>query len=177
MTVIAMPRSTEREDTLRAMLDRYPEARAQAKGEGGMGGRFESALLTFDPLTWTREMRELDRCLTELRRLAQGLSPIIARDVSARKAWWHLSHRYLLCVTTRKTVRTQKHQRTGERRIGRLPAYMEVIARPTLLHGKEASVLVRQWDPGVRMNVVDVAVQWIAGEYRGVPALPEEMVA
>lgn len=166
----------ERTDTIREMLLRFPEAQAQAKGEGGMGGRFESCLLTFDSLTWTREMRELDRCLTELRRLAQTTSPIIARDVSARQAWWHLSHRYLLCQLVRREIRTRK-TRAGHRQPVRLPANVEVVSRPTLMHGDRASMLVRTWDAGVRADVVDVAVGWVSREFRGEPALPESLVA
>lgn len=175
MTVLDHPRSSdERCDTIRAMLDRYPEAQAQAKGEGGRGGMFSHAILQWDPNTWTREYQELERCLLELRRRALSRGPMIAKNVTSGQAWWHLSHRYLLATTARKEVHVHVNRKTGHRTPGRLPSNCEVIARPTLLNGRTASALVRTWDSKVDPHVVAAAVQWVSGEFRGEPGVFKE---
>ena len=176
VTVIALERSDSRTETLHEMLLRYPEARAQAKGEGGRGGQFSSAILVFDPLTWTAEFRELDRCLQMLRSQAQARGPMVARNVTAGQAWWNLSHRYLLCQLVRKEIHTHK-TRAGHRVPRKLPANMEVVSRPTLMHGEKASMLVRVWDRKVDPDKVRAALEWIGREFRGTPSLPREMVA
>jgi len=168
---------TERPEVLKEMLSRYHDARSTHGRTFGSGEtRNESAILTFDPFTWTREYRELERCLGELRRLAHGRRPIIAKGVSASKAWWHLRERYLACRVERREIHTHK-TRGGHRVPKRLPQNMEVLSRPTLLKGDRVAVVVRVWDPGVDMVVVEAAVEWLAGEFRGTPALPEGMVA
>lgn len=188
MTVIALDRPHKRDpkdpwdfgdprlNELHGMMLRFHEARSQAKGEGGRGGQFSSAILVFDPLTYTREYRELDRCLTELRRQANTRGPLIAKGVTPGQAWWNLSHRYLLCTLKRTEIHTTK-TRAGHRVPRKLPHNMEVVARPTLMHGDKASVLVRVWDSAVDPAKVAAAIQWLSTEYRGVPALPTEMVA
>lgn len=178
MTVIALERSRvdDRTETLHEMLVRLPEARAQAKGEGGRGGQFSSAILVFDPVTYTREYRELDRVLTVLRTMAQSRGPMIARNVTSGQAWWNLSHRYLLCQLVRRDVHTFK-TRAGHRVPRKLPANMEVVSRPVLMHGEKASMLVRVWDSRVEPRIVQAALEWVSQEYRGTPALPVEMVA
>lgn len=178
MTVIPLERTrlNDRLETLHEMLLRLPEARAQAKGEGGRGGQFSSAILVFDPVTYTACYRELDRVLTLLRTQAQTRGPMIARNVTAGQAWWNLSHRYLLCQLVRREIHTHK-TRAGHRVPRKLPANMEVVSRPTIMHGDKASMLVRVWDPKVEPLKVQAALEWVSREYRGEPALPEEMVA
>ena len=171
------PMPDTRADTIHALLDRYHDARSTHGRTFGTGDhRNESAILHFDHATWTPAYRELERCLTELRRLAHGRRPMIAKGVSASKAWWHLRERYLACRVERREIHTHK-TRGGHRVPKKLPANMEVLSRPALLRGDRVAVVVRVWDPGVDMAVVDAAVGWIAGVYRGTPALPEGMVA
>lgn len=177
MTVIAFDRRTDKRlETLHEMLTRLNEARAQAKGEGGRGGQFSSAILVFDPVTYTREYRELDRVLAELRRQANTRGPMIAKNVTPGQAYWHLSHRYLLCQLVRREVHTVK-TRAGHRVPRKLPHNCEVVARPVLMHGEKASMLLRVWDGGVKPEIVQAAIQWVSREYRGEPAMPVDMVA
>ena len=175
MTVLDHPRSSDRRcDTIRDMLSTYTQAQAQAKGEGGRGGMFSHAILQWDPATWTPEYQELERCLTELRRRALERGPMIAKNVTSGQAWWHLSHRYLLARTARKEVHVHVNRKTGHRTPGRLPHNCEVIAQPTLLNGRTASVLVRTWDGRVDPHIVKAAVEWVSGEFRGEPSVFKE---
>ena len=162
-------RNRDRVDTLHDMLVRFVEAKSEASGGGGGDSRLESRLLGFDPLTWTREYRELDRCLDRLRWLAEHGRPMIERNVSSAAAWWNVRARYLEAETVRREVHSRRTH-SGERVPGRLPGNYEIVARPTILQGKSQHMLVRVWDPGVRPEVVAAALRWISREYRGTPA-------
>ncbi len=163
----------DRVDTLHEMLTRYESARAESNGGGSSGGRNESRLLGFDPQTWTREYQELERCLNALRYLGAVDSPIIEKGVSAQRAWWHISHRYLRTETVRREIHMRRTH-SGERVPARLPANMEVVSRQTILHGKSSYMLVRVWDTNVDPKVVGAALRWIARSYNGTPAVYDE---
>ncbi len=167
---------SDRVHTLRLMLERYPEARAEAQGGGSSGGRREARLLGFDPYTWTQEMRELERCLERLRALAHGRSPMLERGISSRRAWWHLRQRYLEARVVRREIHTRKTH-SGERVPKRLPANMELASRQTVLHGQTTYALVRVWHPDVDERVVEAALRYLDAEFRGAPALPAESAA
>lgn len=180
MTLLALERTERmtdtRADTIRAMLDRWDEAHSQKRGEGGIGGQFSSAQLVWDSTTWTPAFQELERCLVELRRLAKSTRPIIPPGISSGKAWWCLQERYLSSKVIRREIRTRR-TRSGHRVPSNLPRNQEVVARPVLLHGDRAEMLVRVWNPGVDLDSVDAAVAWIANEFRGTPAVFSERVA
>ncbi len=178
MTVIPLdrPRNTDRLHTIRAMLDRWDEAHAQKRGDGGIGGQFSSAELVWDDTTWTPAFQELERCLIELRKLAKTTRPIIPPGISSGKAWWCLQERYLNSKVIRREIRTRR-TRSGHRIPVNLPRNQEVVARPVLLHGDRSEMLVRVWNPGVEMAAVEAALQWIEREYRGQPAMFSERVA
>lgn len=162
--------TSRRVGTIHDMLNRYNEARSEASGVGGGGSRHESRINGFDPETWTPEFRELERCLERLRWLASHGRPMIAHNVSSGAAWWNVRQRYLEARVVRREVRMRKTH-SGHRVPVRLPSYMEVVARPTVLQGKTQYMLVRQWDERVDPHVVGVALRWISDEFRGRPAV------
>lgn len=173
-----MNQQQEKEQTIREMLSRYEQARSSAGSStgDGAGGRFESRINTFDPLTWTPEYRELERCLLRLRWLAEHGRPMIAKGVSASRAWWHLRHRYLEARVVRREVHLDENHRRTNRR-PRLAGNMEVVSRQTVLQGRSSMMLVRVWDSRVDAAVVDAAVSWLACEFRGMPAVYSETAA
>lgn len=168
--------NSDRQHTIRAMLERYDEARSASSGPGGSGRRHESRLNQFDPHTWTAEYQELERCLDRLRWLAHHGRPMIEKNMSSGAAWWHLRERYLNARTTRRLIHSRV-TRTGHRVPARLPANTEIVGRPTILHGTTSSVIVRTWDARVDPGIVDAAVRWLAREYVGTPALYKENAA
>lgn len=176
MIPLERPRNSERIETLHQMLSRYSEAQSQKRGEGGIGGQFSSAELVWDDTTWTPAFQELERCLIELRKLAKTTRPIIPPGISSSKAWWCLQERYLNSKVIRREIRTRR-TRSGHRIPANLPRNQEVVARPILLHGDRSEMLVRVWNPGVEMESVEAALDWIAKEYRGQPAMFSERVA
>lgn len=166
-----------RRAALKQMLDRYDDARSTDGRSFGSGFQHnESVILQFDQKTWTPKYQELERCLIELRTLAHGRRPMIAKGVSSSAAWWHLAERYLRCRTERRELHTRK-TRAGHRVPQGIGKNMEVLSRPTLLHGSRVAVVLRVWHPGVREEIVDAAVDWIGERFVGEPALPKEMVA
>ena len=159
---------SDRADIIREMLSRYHEAQAQAKGEGGLGGQFSSAMLTWDHETYTREYRELDRCLNLLRLQAEG-GAVFKSGTSARRVWWAIRERYLHCTLVQREVHTYR-TKSGHRVPKPLPAGQEVVSRQVMmLHGK-ATAIVRVWDDRVDSKLVDEGVRWLAGEFRGRPS-------
>lgn len=157
------------------MLSVYVDCRQESGERAGTGGRRESRLLTFDPRTWTREMRELDRCLTLLRDRARSRGLIIEKGVTAGQGWWHLRQRYLEAHVVRRELRTRK-TRSGHR-TPVVPKSAELLASVTVLTGGRCQALLRVWHPGVDERVVDAAVRFLVREYRGEPALPQEEAA
>lgn len=162
----------ERQRVLRLMLALYIDCRQESGERAGSGTRRESRLLAFDPRSWTPQMRELERCLDLLRDRARARGPMLERGVTAGSGWWHLRQRYLEATTVRRELRTRK-TRSGHR-VPVVPAHAEVLSAPTSALGGRCSVLLRIWHAGVDERVVDAAVRWISGEYRGEPALPLE---
>lgn len=166
MTMRAVDHRTE---SLRAMLSTYQEARSVSNGAGGTGGRADSRYLEFDPSTWTREFQELERVLNHLKYLAGHGRPMIARNVSSSTAWWHVRERYLHCEKVRRLVHLRKTH-SGERVPTGLRPNEEIASRTTILNGSQTSLMVWRWNPKVDLGVVDVAVEWMSGEFRGSPA-------
>jgi hypothetical protein len=155
----------DRELTIQAMLDRFLEARCQRRGEGGIGGQFSSADLSWDDTTWTPSYAELDRCLAVLSLLARS------RPFEFSALWWHLRHRYLQVEMARKEIFMQKTPH-GQRRPQKLPENMEIIAGPTYIKGStKAMVTVRVWDPKVTPSYVSAGISWLSGEFRGTPTI------
>lgn len=152
-----------REQTIVEMLAWYEDARAQAQSESSRGGEFDSSALVFDPFTWTREYRELERQLEILKRSKPSL-------------YWHVSQRYLVTYCVRREVFTHK-TRAGHRVPIRLKPWEEVASRATLLHGDRAEMIVRVWDRRVDPTLVQEAIRWIARSFRGMPSLPREIAA
>ncbi len=169
---IEHPRKTAdwRTTLIESMLEHYHEARAEAYGGESTGARNTSRINAFDTKTWTHEYVELERCLDHLRYLAGHGRPMIAKNVSSSTAWWNLRERYLNAQTVRREVHTRRTH-SGNRVPVELPRNMEVVSRQTVLNGKTSSMLVRVWDPGVDLRVVRVAVDWVAGEFKGTPAV------
>lgn len=156
---------SDRELTIKAMLERFLEARCQRRGEGGIGGQFSSADLSWDDTTWTPSYAELDRCLVRLSNLARS------QPFEFSSIWWHLRHRYLQVETARKEIFMQKTTH-GQRRPQRLPENMEIIAGPTYIKGSnKAMVTVRIWDPKVTPSLVSAGIVWISQEFRGTPSI------
>lgn len=155
--------------TLHEMLQHYNHARSEASGgAGGGGARHEARLLGLDPTTWTREYRELERCLERLRWLALHGRPMIERGVSSGAAWWHVRQRYLEAREVREEVHLRKTH-SGDRVPAHLPRNKEVIGRPTILQGRSQRLLVRVWDPAVDPHIVGAGLRWISREFRGEP--------
>jgi hypothetical protein len=161
-------RNTDRVDTLHEMLVRLEEARSEGSSAGGGGSHHEARMNTWDALTYTREYKELDRCLERLRWLAEHGRPMIAPDVSSAKAWWHIRHRYLATEVVRREVHYRRTH-SGERVPARLPRNMEVVSRQTILNGRAGYMMVRVWDPRVDPAVVGAGLRWISREFRGTP--------
>lgn len=176
LTVQARREDRDRTQAIHDMLTRYEQARSESSSPGGSGGRHESRLLEFDHQTWTSAYRELDRCLERLRYIAQHGRPMIERGVSSSTAWWHLRHRYLHADVVRREVHSRRTH-SGERVPVALPANMEIVARQTILNGKSSSMLVRVWDRRVDPKIVAAGLGWIAGQYRGMPAVYSETTA
>lgn len=172
-TGVASPTSL-RERTIVEMLERYQEALAQAKGEGGIGGQFSSAMLLWDGQTWTPEFRELERCLWKLRELARQGGVI--EDEPAHRVWWNIKERYLVAQLRRRTVHTQKTKRGYRVPVG-IPPNAEIVSRVTQLRGEQSSVILRIWDNRVNSAILAIGVGWLADEFRGSPSLPEGMAA
>ena len=163
---------TEKKQQIRSMLETYEQALSEPPGGEGGGGnnhRNDSRYLGFDPTTWGKEYRELQRCLDDLRALAVGSSPILAHGVSARKGWWSLRERYLTCAYATEEVRLRK-TRSGDRVPVPLPANKEIVSRQTILNGKSSTMRVRVWNQGVDPHAVSVALDWVTTSYRGRPA-------
>jgi hypothetical protein len=163
-------KSDDRVDTIKAMLALYQEARSVSSGAGGTGGRADSRYLEFDPSTWTREYKELERVLERLRYLAGHGRPMIARNVSSSTAWWNVRQRYLECEKVRRLVHLRKTH-SGERVPTGLRQNEEIASRTTILNGSQTSVMVWRWNPKVDLGVVDVAVDWMSSEFRGTPSV------
>jgi hypothetical protein len=155
---------TEREQTIRLMLERFNEAQAQKKGEGGIGGQFSSAHLQWDETTWNSSYVELSRCLEKLR-----------NDPVRSRVWWSVRQRYLHCQIRRREVAVKYNHRKTVRTPVSLPSNEEVVSRQTVLNGKTTMLMVRVWDPKVREDLVDEGVKWLAKEFRGKPRMPKEM--
>jgi len=155
-------------DTIHDMLSHYHEARSEAGGTGGGGSRLEARLLGWDPETYTREYRELDRCLDRLRWLAQHGRPMIAKGISSGAGWWHLRMRYLESQVVRREIHTRRTH-NGTRVPAPLPRNCEVVARPTILQGRSQTLLVRTWDARVDPQIVRASLGWISQEFRGHP--------
>jgi hypothetical protein len=149
------------------MLASFSDARAEAFGGGGAGGRATSRINSFDPATWTRSYQELDRVLEHLRYLAGHGRPMIARDVSSSTAWWSIRARYLDAKIVRREVHLRKTH-TGNR-VPILPANSEIASRATILNGRTCSMMLRVWDGGVQPRVVDATIGWIDEQFKGRP--------
>jgi hypothetical protein len=159
-----------RRDTIVEMLRRFHEAReayAEGTGSGDDGHMPQMAKV------WNTSFRELERCLKQLReeRVSQ---------------YWHLCERYI------KADRRQKElvYRAGEylvrngARYERLPAHCEVIVGFVTVgeRGKHPKgtlgpgpCLVEFWQPKVRRQKVEHAVDRLVDTFRGTPYLPDEM--
>lgn len=165
-----------RTEALHEMLLRYSEAKSESSGLGGGGSHHEARMNVWDAQTWTREYRELERCLDALRYMAEHGRPMLERNVSSSAGWWHLRHRYLVTDTVRREV-FMRRTHSGERVPARLPANMEVTSRQTILNGKTSYMMVRVWDARVDPAVVGAALRFLAREFRGVPATYAETSA
>ena len=168
--------STDRVDTIHEMLVRYDEARSEGSSAGGGGSHYEARLNTWDSQTWSREYRELDRCLDRLRWLAEHGRPMIERSISSGAAWWAIRSRYLESTVVRREVHYRRTH-SGERVPARLPSNMEVVSRQTILNGRAGYMMVRVWDPRVEPAIVGAGLRWISREFLGQPAVYSESAA
>jgi len=140
-------------------LSTYQEAietlRVDGEGSGMNEDGSESVMLLMSG-TWHRGgYAELERCLCRL--LAEH-----------SRLYWHVIQRYIR--STRRVAVLRRH--SG----GFGLAHNEVIVgMPIAIGNGNCRGIVESWHPSVDPLCVDMAVEWIARNYRGDPTLPIEV--
>lgn len=134
------------------MLDHFADVQTTIFGRtGARGGEGGDGTM---PGVWNHSYRELDRCVTRMRRLAE--TPDLASP-AFRKMYVNLRGWYLTCEKMPK-VSPQKTVRRG--------AEIVELPRTVRLHIKRHGELV----------VVLLAVAWVSAEFVGEPYLPRELL-
>ena len=126
-------------------------------GERGEGSdHSDDRVLTMNPLWGEGSYAELHRCLYELREQEQNL-------------YWNVAERFL----------RMRHRRT----FGCPECLQETNAGTRHVHHvhgqrlrfEPGPILQELWHPAVRLERVDLGVEWIVREHRGAPFLPFEL--
>jgi hypothetical protein len=154
-----MTRKLTRRQTILELLKAYPEA--CGPGESGQGsGSVGDRLLTMTDL-W-QEARphflELERCLASLKE-------------ERPNQYVHLKARYFKAKRLSQDVPV---------RAGRLivPSHAELVGFGKLKdsQAKTARAILIRWEPWVRNQKVEKAVDYLNEEFRGEPFLPKELL-
>lgn len=150
---------TRREQIVEALLGSYNDAIAGVMGKDGMLGDGDAVWLM--PVAYNKSMRELERCLRELRAADRGL-------------YWNVSERYLRCERRALNVRVRKHRPLTTNNVG----VVGLVSSTDLnTHGNgSVRVLCDVWDRRVELGRVAEAVRWLAREFRGEPFLADVLV-
>ncbi len=97
-------RQAEKHERIRQMLGRLSDALEPAKGVNTGGDQNDSKLLLHPP-DFNKAMRELDRCLTRMRK--HGNQQAI-HGVPLRTVYWHVTAWYIDVPTRQVPVRAKK---------------------------------------------------------------------
>lgn len=167
-----------RTETIIELLKWYPEA--VAGGGGGLsdwiGTGHDSKLLTYGPLYHANCPRDCDggvRCRSPFQELTRCLGML--REFRP-KQYAHLSARFYGGIETRRQVRFVKRGRDIEA-IG-LTTHQEIRVQGGATSSKLVlDCLVYSWPAWVRQHKVDLAVEYLAGRFQGVPFLPVAVLA
>lgn len=156
-------------DLVAAMLRQFRAAQETLlRGEGGDRDAPWSM-----PLTWTPEMRELERCLNVL----AYRRPVLHRQVMSR---------YVDPVLSRRTMKGRVSRRgavevTAWPDLGACAEVRSFAKLPEHGSTNQYTCLVASWPGWVNKSLVELAVDFLVREFRSPsavgPALPAEMIA
>lgn len=110
---------------------------------------------------WLKSIAELARCLRLMRQ-------------TQRPLWYAVHERYVACERRPMLLQVRNNQPliTGNMEVIGL---VNKIALNTKGHGV-TRILVETWRPGLDPHRITQGVAWLAGEFRGAPELPRELV-
>ncbi len=138
------------------MLASYNDARETLNGPTDFRG--DGTSVTLMPKTWTREYRELDRCLRKL------------RDEHP-STYAHLRERYLACQPFNEIVRKVSINDRGNII---LPNHTEILTEIDR-RKNVATVRLRRWHPWVRREQLNESLDYLAEHFHGEPAISPEL--
>lgn len=129
-------------EVIRTILERYDELTDPMQAGNGSG----DTGLRLMPATYTASVREVERLLVQAR--DDRSHPLVTLETGAkasiRSLWWHLNARYIASHDVIKPRNVTRRAKNGKK--------LTVAERQ----------VVPQYDPRVRLELVDAGVAWLA---------------